>query len=486
MKTTRQLICGLAVVATVCSLAASARAGIFTWSSPTAISTADTTLTQSGTVAGAAVFGNDSKLVTLGTGANIFFTADGSVATATGAGMTYGAFSTNTTGNASFNSVLTQFNYDSGPKTITLNNLVVGQQYAVQLFALDDRSSGTRARHANFQDPVDNANVSATFIMGDKAYVIGTFTATNSTQTIQENLTDGGGGNINALVLRAIGTNIPPQITSQPQPTSVYNGLTATLTAGASGTGPLSYQWQKSNVGGSVFTNLSNGGRFSGATSNIISIASLVASDTADYQVVVTSTYGSVTSSPATLTVVIGTPQFVWSVPALITSADATLSLTGTVVGAAVFGTTPLLVTLTNGATIDFKTDGSTAAVTGGGFGTANGAFAGDTGNANFNGVLGQFTWDGGPHTITLYNLFVGQKPHQRRPCRRHQRHDRRHSWRWPDLGSGLRIHLPRHPLPRLEMKRGSRRRQLPLLVLEIAWHAFGFTGTRGFDNFPV
>ncbi len=414
MKTTRKLFSGIAVAATVFALAASARAGLYTWSAPTAITTADTALTQSGTIAGAAVFGYDSKLVTLGDGTTIFFTTDGSVASLTSftgpptSGHTYGAL-TNTTGNAAFNAVLTQFDYDGGPKTITLNNLAVGQQYAVQLFALDQRSAGTQARHANFQDPADNANVSASFTMGTNAYVIGTFTATGTTASIQENLPDGG-GNINALVLRAIGTNIPPQITSQPQPTSVYNGLTATLTAGASGTGPLSYQWQKSNVGGSIFTNLSNGGRFSGATSNAVSIASLVASDTADYQVVVTSAYGSVTSSPATLTVVIGTPQFVWSAPAPITSADATLNLTGTVVGAAVFGTTPLLVTLTNGATIDFKTDGSTAAVTGGGFGTANGAFAGNTGNANFNGVLGQFTWDGGPHTITLYNLFVGQQ----------------------------------------------------------------------------
>ncbi|MBC8095677.1 MAG: immunoglobulin domain-containing protein [Akkermansiaceae bacterium] len=411
MKWKNRFFNALAVTAMILSTATTASAGIYTWSAPTAISTADTTLNQSGTVVGAAVFGYDSKLVALGDGTTIYFAADGSVATATGDGTTYGAFTTNTTGNSSFNAVLTQFNYDGGPKTITLNNLVAGQQYAVQLFALDDRSPGTRARRAYFQDPADAANVSSTNTMGSKVYVIGTFTAPGTTVTIQENLPDGNGGNINALVIRAIGTNIPPQITSQPQPATIYNGQTATLTAGASGTGPLSYQWQKSNVGGSVFANLSNGGRFSGVTSNSLSISSLVAGDTADYRVVVTSSYGSVTSSPAaTLTVVAGTPQFVWSDPAPITTADATLSLTGTVVGAAVFGTSPLVVTLTNGATIDFKTDGSTAAVTGGGFGTANGAFSGNTSNANFNAVLDQFTWDGGPHTITLNNLFVGQQ----------------------------------------------------------------------------
>jgi Concanavalin A-like lectin/glucanases superfamily/Immunoglobulin I-set domain len=411
MRTKLKLINGLAMATLVFSLAANACAGIFIWSAPTAITTADTTLNQSGTVVGAAVFGYDSKLVVLGDGTTINFTSDGSVATATGDGTTYGAFSTNTTGNAGFNAVLTQFNYDGGPKTITLNNLVVGQQYAVQLMALDDRSPGAGARHANFQDPADGADVSTTFTMGDNAYTIGTFTAASTTASIQENLVDGGGGNINALVLRALGTNVPPQIISQPQPATIYNGLTATLTAAASGTAALSYQWSKSNVGGSVFTNLTNGGRFSGVTSNALSIAGLVASDTADYQVVVTSSYGSVTSSPAaTLTVLPGTPQFVWSVPAPITTADATLNLAGTIIGAAVFGTTEEIVTLTNGATVDFKADGSTAAVTGGGFGTYNGAFSGTTSNANFNAVLGQFTYDGGPHTITLYNLFVGQQ----------------------------------------------------------------------------
>jgi hypothetical protein len=415
MKTNRKLINGLAVAAMVLFLAAKAHAGIFTWSAPTSITNADTALNQSGTVAGAAVFGYDSKLVTLGNGASIYFTADGSVASVTSftgpptSGQTYGALGTNTTGNAMFDAVLTQFNYDGGPKTITLNNLVVGQQYAVQLFALDDRGPGPGARHATFQDPSDGTDISAAFTMATNAYVIGTFTATSTTASIQENLPDGG-GNINALVIRAIGTNIPPQITVQPQPTSVYNGLTATLTAGASGTAPLSYQWQKSTVGGSVFAYLSNGGRFSGVTSNALSISSLVAGDTGDYRVVVTSSYGSATSSAATLTVLAGTPQFVWSAPAPITTADATLNLTGTVVGAAVFGTTEEIVTLTNGSTIDFKTDGSTAAVTGGGFGTANGAFSGNTGNANFNAVLGQFTYDAGPHTVTLYNLFVGQQ----------------------------------------------------------------------------
>lgn len=387
---------------------ATAPAGIYTWSAPTAISTADTTLSQPGTIIGAAVFGNDTKLVVLSDGTTIHFTTDGSVATTTGNGTAYGGF-TNNTGNAAFNGALTQFNYDGGPKTITLNNLVIGQQYSVQLFACDRRDGIAITRVGNYQDPNDAGNVSANFQMGDYAYVIGTFTAGNTTESIQMNLLNSNGGNINALVLRAIGTNVPPQITLQPQPATIYSGLKATLVAGASGTGPISYQWQKGAVGSGIFTNLPNGGTVSGATSNQLTITSLVAGNTGDYRVIATSAYGSATSAPpATLTVLNGTPQFAWSEPTPITTADGTLIQAGTIVGAAVFGATETTVTLTNSSSVTFKADGSVASATG--FGQATGAFSANTGNANFNSVLDQFNYDGGTKTISLFNLVPGQQ----------------------------------------------------------------------------
>jgi len=412
MKTKPKMINLLASVATACALVSSARAGIYTWSAPAAITSANATLNQSGTIVGAEVFGSFPEVVVLSNGATVNFAADGSVAavTAGGNGFANGAW-TNTTGNANFDTVLTQFNFDGGPKTISLNNLIAGQQYAVQLFALDERGGDASARTASFQDPADNTDVSAAFPMGANDYVIGTFTAPSSSVSIQENLADGNNGNINALVIYALGTNIPPQIASEPQPATLYHGLTATFSAVSSGTGPLSYQWQKSNVGGTVFTNLTNLGAIFGATSNTLTITNLTIGNIGDYQVVVSSAYGSVTNSPAaTLTVLAGTPQFAWSAPAPITTADANLGQSGTVVGAEVFGNTEYIVTLTNDSTIDFKADDSVAAVTQGGFGTATGALGGTTGNANFDAVLNQFTWDGGPHVLTLYNLVVGQQ----------------------------------------------------------------------------
>ena len=374
MNTKHKLIHALGVAALCLSGAATAHAGIYTWSAPVAITTADTTLNQSGTVVGAEVFGNDGKIVTLSSGAVLDFKSDGSVASATGLGTAYGAF-TNNSGNANFNGVLTQFNYDGGPKTITMNNLVIGQQYSVQLFAVDRRDAIAITRVANFQDPGDVSDISANFQMGDNVYVIGTFTANNTSVDIQENLLNSSSGNINALVIRALGTNIPPQITSQPQSVTVYNGLTAQFTAAASGTAPVSYQWQKSAVGGVVFTNVPNGGSVSGATSNTLKIASLVAGHAGDYRVVASSSFGSATSTPAaTLTVLAGTPQFAWSAPVAITTADSALIQSGTVVGAAVFGVTETIVTLGISSIIDFKADNSVASASGNG--TATGAFS--------------------------------------------------------------------------------------------------------------
>ena len=182
---------------------------LYLWQAPAAITTADATLSQPGTVAGAASFGATQLIVTLGNGTNINFTTDGSVATCVGgwATGTYGF--TGSTANTNFDTVLSGFFWDDGPKTITLQNLVVGQPYAVQLFALDDRS-GKGDRTATFQDPNDATDISSSFYMSNNVYVVATFTATSSTMDIKENLPVSNDGNINALVIWNLGSPQPP------------------------------------------------------------------------------------------------------------------------------------------------------------------------------------------------------------------------------------------------------------------------------------
>jgi len=70
------------------------------------------------------------------------------------------------------------------------------------------------------------------------------------------------------------------------------------------GPGPLTYQWQKNG------TNLLDGPTLSGATTSHLTLTSITPSDSASYQLIISSSSGSVTSLLATLTVV-APPQIV-------------------------------------------------------------------------------------------------------------------------------------------------------------------------------
>ncbi len=207
------------------------------FSATNAITTADATLNHPGVVTGAAVFGGTAEVVTLGNGSSLTFTANGSVASVT-PGNT-GAFaypSPNTTGNANFDAVLNQCSADLGPKTITLNNLVAGHNYSVLLTGLDARglpsvAGSAPARFAYFQDPVVATDVSSTFQMGQNVYVMASFLAQTTTQTIIEQLPTGNNGNMNALVvydLSAVVTAPTLNVTS-----SSGGNLTLTWSGGA-------------------------------------------------------------------------------------------------------------------------------------------------------------------------------------------------------------------------------------------------------------
>jgi len=82
-----------------------------------------------------------------------------------------------------------------------------------------------------------------------------------------------------------------PTITTQPTSQSVTEGASVSFTVVADGTATLTYQWRK------------GGTSISGATSATYSISAVASSDAGSYDVVVTNSAGSVTSSAATLTV---------------------------------------------------------------------------------------------------------------------------------------------------------------------------------------
>ena len=88
----------------------------------------------------------------------------------------------------------------------------------------------------------------------------------------------------------------PPTITAQPANQTVTYGQSANFSAGAGGSGPLSYQWYKGTPG--------SGAAISGATGTSLAISTpTVSASGSTYYVVVSNSVGGATSNPATLTV---------------------------------------------------------------------------------------------------------------------------------------------------------------------------------------
>jgi subtilisin-like proprotein convertase family protein len=108
---------------------------------------------------------------------------------------------------------------------------------------------------------------------------------------------------VNINVVNPLGTVV------QPSNRSVCVGGTTSFTVTAPG-GPFSYQWQETRNNGLTWSNVSNGGVYSGATTNTLTLTGVTRSAPIDmnnfrYRCVVTTSPcpGSFTSSEATLTV---------------------------------------------------------------------------------------------------------------------------------------------------------------------------------------
>ncbi len=463
-------------------------AQLFIWSPPVAITTADVTLNQPGTLVGAAVFGGIAKIVILTNGESFDFTTNGSVASVPLGSTPYtGTFTNSSTGNANFDAVLNQGTYiNLSSRLITLTNLAVGQLYAVQLFAVDNRNTTTVNRIANYQDPNNGSDVSATFKMGDNVYVVGTFTATNATMGLLENMPSYDSATINGLALWRLGPPSPPTLSAVVTNTQValrwnaqagvtgyylkrsttsgssyvtiaanvvvtnyldtnvtvgvtyYYVASATNTYGESansfevsavigggvpatglvalagpGLNQITLMWNPNttNTGYNVKRSTTSGSGYATIAANLPGtnyVDTNIATGITYYYVVSgTNAFGESANSAETS---LKAPLYFWQLPVAITTADAALNQPGTLVGAAAFGGIEELITLSNGANVDFKADGSVASIPYGN-GTFGGVFSGYTGNANFNALLNQANWVnyGNNRAITLTNLVVGQ-----------------------------------------------------------------------------
>lgn len=191
----------------------------------------------------------------------------------------------NPTGTA-FNSLGT------GTKVFTSGALSDGNSYSIQLHlmarnpgvSLGNTSSTTTGAGVwvNADDLSQTAytnpdNPPATLVFNEVGFLFYNSTPSDVTLTINS--------------LTGLTPINPPAVTTQPPAISVNPGQSATLTVGARGTPPITYQWNK---GGSAIA---------GATNAAYTIANAQSADAGSYTVTLTNAYGTATSNAATLTV---------------------------------------------------------------------------------------------------------------------------------------------------------------------------------------
>jgi len=159
--------------------------------------------------------------------------------------------------------------------------------------------------------------------------------------------------NYGAVTSQVVVVSEIPTLLTQPADQSVLLGSNATFNVTVSGVGPLNYQWYHRG------TNLFDGGRISGSTTASLTLANLQTNDAGAYQLVLTNATGAVTSSIATLTVLV--PAAIINQPTnRISPVGSNVTLTTTSVGTAplVYQWTSNGIPLVNGGRIS----GATAA----------------------------------------------------------------------------------------------------------------------------
>jgi sugar lactone lactonase YvrE len=101
-----------------------------------------------------------------------------------------------------------------------------------------------------------------------------------------------------------------PEITAQAADKTIYEGQSATLTVGVRGAPTLVYQWKKDG------SDLANGGGVSGADTAALTLSAVDLAANGVYTLVISNGYGTVTSTPVTLTVLAADPPSIVSQPA--------------------------------------------------------------------------------------------------------------------------------------------------------------------------
>jgi hypothetical protein len=127
----------------------------------------------------------------------------------------------------------------------------------VQFFGIDMRGC-CNTRQAYLEDPLLPSNVSATWQMGDGAYVVGTFTASDVTQTIIERLPGTPQGqNVNAGMATAVVVRLAPP---EPPTVSIVRNSNGSVTISWDKTAAGAHLYSSTNAAGPFTTDLGTSG----------------------------------------------------------------------------------------------------------------------------------------------------------------------------------------------------------------------------------
>ncbi|MFK7969877.1 MAG: PKD-like domain-containing protein [Bacteroidia bacterium] len=128
--------------------------------------------------------------------------------------------------------------------------------------------------------PVHTMTINGPVANGGKVPYSGSFTASctpaNGLVVALQNPTNGGTAQclcVDFLSLRELADPCPT-VDSDPAPVTICEGESTTFSISATGTS-LNYQWQVADAVGGSFSNLSNGGVYSGATTNTLNVSSV-------------------------------------------------------------------------------------------------------------------------------------------------------------------------------------------------------------------
>lgn len=170
--------------------------------------------------------------------------------------------------------------------TQTVNGFVIrlpglaGEPAYLNAAAFDFQISGSLSGPWTTEISIDNS-VQASVVSRS-------YTTPKALRYVRLNITDPGVDNYARIPeFEVCGTPAPPTITLQPLPQTVPAGGTATFTAGASGSGTLTYRWQKNGA------DVTNGGHYAGATAATLTVSSVDTTDVARYRCAVTNGGGT-------------------------------------------------------------------------------------------------------------------------------------------------------------------------------------------------